>query len=181
MSRQVSTGVFNQKLWPGVGAAPYDDCVILADFMAAHAVRPELTLPSIAAYRAAAGVPDTDGKSEGLSLDDSIEAIRIVWPDLDAERYLGTWAGFLERAKTTNAVASVSVLSGALPTTLRYGFLLNHRITVFWTGSAWRVLNPLAPAHSKAKAIIEAALKLAMEKYPTAEAAAAIIFRPGAR
>lgn len=181
MTRQTSIGVLNQKLYPGVDPAGgpidvLDECVILADFMGIHAVRPEIYLPTIAQYRAAAGVPDVDGKSNGLSLDDSFEAITKLLPDVDVERYLGTWAGFLTKAKTTAAVASVSVLGSALPSRLRHTNL-NHRILAYWTGSAWHVLDPLAAPYSRARSITEAELKAAMAAYPTAEAAAAIILR----
>lgn len=67
MAPQVSTGVFSQRYWPGVGAGPLDDCGPLADLMALHAVAPAVLLPSVRTYRVRAGVPDTDTGSEGLA------------------------------------------------------------------------------------------------------------------
>lgn len=177
MSAKVSAGAYSQRFWPGIGGGSLDDCVILADFRAAHAQHPELTLPSIATYRARAGVPDFDDVSNGLSLDDSMEAIAATWPGIAVERWLGSWEGFAAKVKA-GAVASVSVLSSKLPTSLRYGFNLNHRITVYWNGSAWRILNPLAPPHSRPQTITESALRAAMAAYPTAEPACAVLFLP---
>lgn len=184
MGLQISTGVFNQALWPGIGGGPRDDCWVLADYMGAHAVAPELGLPSIARYRELANIagwkpvyPDTDA-TEGGALEHSLKAIRALWPDLDAELYRGTWEGFLARCPVGHC-ASVSVLAGRLPARLRYGFTGNHRILLVRTSSGPKVLDPLARAHSKAKAITLAELRAAMAAYPDAEAASAIIFHPG--
>lgn len=46
------------------------------------------------------------------------------------------------------------------------------------TLSLGSILNPLAPAHSRPKAITEAQVKLALEKYPSAEPACALMFPP---
>lgn len=176
-----SDGNFSQRYWPGIGGGYLDDCTILADFRAVRGRDPRRKLPSIATYRARAitpwtpaGVPDTDTASEGLSLEASLAAIEATWPDLPAELYRGSWSGFASAVKS-GAIASASVLSRSLPERHRYGFNLNHRVVFFWTGSGWRILNPLAPPHSKPKSISEEEVRIAMRDYPSAEAACAIL------
>lgn len=172
MSLQVSTGVLSQRYYPGVGTGPLDDCWALADLMALHAVAPTVALPTITAYRTRAGVPDTATGSEGGSLEDSVKGLRATWRG-SVELFRGEWAAFLARLKA-GAVASASVLSASLPKALRFGFYLNHRVTVFWAGSL-KVLNPLAPPHSRALSISEAALQEAMADYVSTEPACAVL------
>ena len=174
MGLQVSTGVLSQAWYPGIGEGPLDDCGPLADFMALHAVAPTVPLPTVRTYRTRAGVADTDTASEGLSLEDSEKAMRATWPAGNVELFRGLWSTFLARLKA-GWVASASVLSKSLPESLRFGFLRNHRITVFWNGSGLRVLNPLAPPHSRAKSITAAALQKAMADYVSTEPACALL------
>jgi hypothetical protein len=182
---QFSTGVFNQRLWPGVGTGPLDDCWVLADYMATHAVAPSYQLPTIEAYRKAANIegwqpvyPDTSA-SEGGALEHSHKALKALFPKLGGLVVLrrGDWAGFLAAVKAGHC-ASASVLSSALPTRLQFGFLGRHRITVYWSTAlgSLRVLNPLAPAHSRPRSITVAELSKAMAAYPDAEPASALIF-----
>lgn len=182
MPLQVSTGVFNQAKWPGRGTGPLDDCWVLADFMGIHAVAPELALPTISRYRQAANIdgwkpvyPDTD-VSEGGALEHSLKAIQVLWPTKMAatELYRGSWDRFIAKVKAGHP-ASCSVLSGSLPLALQFGFKLNHRVLVYWSGTTLRLLNPLAPPHSKPVAITLAALARAMADYAQAEPAGAII------
>jgi hypothetical protein len=173
MALQVSTGVLSQRYYPGVGPGPLDDCWALADLMALHAIAPEVSLPSVTTYRVRAGVPDTATGSEGGSLEDSLRALRASWHG-SAELFRGTFAAFLARLKA-GAVASASVLSGSLPSALRFGFLRNHRVMVFWSSTGLKVLNPLAPPHSRAKAISAAALQKAMADYVSTEPACALL------
>lgn len=182
MGLQVSTGVFSQVYWRGVGALPRDDCWVLADFMGVHAVAPHLGLPSIAAYRERANIagwkpvyPDT-AAIEGGALEHSRKAILALWPTMAAtELYRGTWAGFLAKVKAGHC-ASVEVRSGSLPLALQFGYLLNHRVFVYWNGTTLKLMNPLAKPHSASVAITEAALAKAMAAFPSAEAACAIVF-----
>lgn len=176
MLRTATFGVFSQAWWPGRGGGSLDDCGILADFMAAHIVGPDLPLPSMEEYRATMGVPDSDSAINGISLDDSIQGLRSHFPDLRVEKYQGDFATFIARVYA-GEVASASVLSGSLPAALQFGFKLNHRITIFWNGRALRVLNPLAPPHSRPKSITEAELRRAMAAYPYAEEANAVLVR----
>lgn len=180
---QFSIGVFNQKLWPGIGGGPLDDCWILSDFMALHAVDPAFNLPTIAAYRAAANIvgwkpvsPDTDAV-EGGALEHSLKALKALWPKGGnlVELRRGDFAGFLAKVKAGH-VGSAAVLSSALPASLQFGFLGRHRIVVYWNGTTLKILNPLARAYSRSVAITEAALRTAMAAYPDAEAASALLF-----
>jgi hypothetical protein len=162
----LSSGVFSQKYWPGVGDV--DDCWAMAALLAVHAVAPWVSLPKMTDYRAAAGNPDKPGPTGG-SLAHSAKAIRTLWPELGRLIKVidNAPSDAFNDAKKLDRVASVSVLSGALPPSLIFNFYLNHRITVFRGNSGWLAANPLAPPHSRWKPITKAALKLAMEKYPT--------------
>lgn len=181
--KQLSTGVFSQRYWPGVGAGPLDDCWLLGDLMAVHAADPTLRLVSAGTYRQAAYVPgivpvvpDTATGSEGGALEHSVAAIANLWPSLELRLYRGSWAGFLALIDA-GWIASASVLSGALPERLQFGFRRNHRVTVARTSAGLRLLNPLAPPHSKALAITADELRAAMAAYPSVEPACAVLVR----
>lgn len=182
---QVSAGVFSQRYWPGIGSGPLDDCWVLADFQALYGCDPRFTLPTIAAYRKAANIaqwkpvyPDTSA-SEGGALEHSEKALKALWPKGGAllQLYRGTWDGFLAAMKAGHG-ASVNVLSGALPASMQFGFLLNHRVYIYWSAglASLRIMNPLARPHSRPVSITQAALRTAMAAYPSAEPACALIF-----
>lgn len=164
----LSSGVFSQKMWPGVGDV--DDCWCLADLMAVHAVAPWASLPDITKYRAAAGNPDKPGPTGG-NIAHSTKAIRALYPKLaiftsTANAGPLTWAAFASKMKTGNRrAASLSVLSSALPPSLTFGFYGTHRVTVTYTGK-WRIANPLAQPHARWSVISEADLKRAVQAYP---------------
>lgn len=169
MNPHLSSGVFSQAWWPGNGGRPLDDCWALSDLMAVHAVAPWLSLPTIIEFRREAGNPDEAGVSDGGTIDQSYRAMRRLWPKLAALMTVQkgvSWETF-EAKITKDRTASLSVLSGALPTGLRYGFNGTHRVAVAKVDSGWLIANPLAPPHSRYRPITEAALKKAVLAYPT--------------
>lgn len=170
MNPHLSSGVFSQVWWPGNGGRPYDDCWVLADLMAIHAVAPWVSLPSVGGYRAAAGNPDEPNVPDGGTLRQSARAMRALWPALGRLITVhegSTWERFRDQM-TTDRVASVSLLSGALPPGYRYGFDGTHRVTIARVDSGWLFANPLAGPHSRYRSISGADLREAMTKYPAA-------------
>lgn len=168
MNPHLSSGIFSQVHWPGVGS-DRDECWALSDMMAVHAVAPWVSLPTAGVYRAAAGNPDDPGQ-DGGTLYQSAKAIRTLWPDLGKLIVVCegvSWATFKSRM-TKDKVASLSVLSGALPPSHTYGFYGNHRVAVALVDSGWKIANPLAPPHARWRDISESALRNAVEKYPAA-------------
>lgn len=166
MNPHLSSGVFNQTWWPGNGGPPYDDCWTLADMMAVHAVAPWVSLPTVIKYRAAAGNPDAPGVPDGGTIAQSAKAIRALWPEIGKLIHVisgGTWDAF-KSAMGTDKVCSLSVLSGSLPQ--NFGFKGNHRVAVAHVNSGWLIANPLAPPHSRWRAISEAEVKKAIADYP---------------
>ena len=165
MLPQFTTGVFNQKRWPRAGDT--DDCWVLADLMAIHSVAPWLRLPDVTKYRAAAGVPDLPGPTPG-NVTDSFKAIKKLYPRLGALvglRVGSSFANVLEDIQAGHP-ASISLLSGSLPKRLQFGFVGNHRVAVFWTGTELRLANPLARAHSRTKPISNDELHKAVKDHP---------------
>lgn len=160
---QTTVGVLNQARWPGAGDV--DDCWCLADFQALLAVAPWIVLPGIPAYRAAAGNPDLPGPTGG-TIAHSRRAIRALFPELDIEATDGemAWPALLELVRAGRP-ASLAVVSGALPPRLQFGFAGKHRVMVWSNGAELRVLNPLAPAHSRGLVIEPAALRNAVEAW----------------
>jgi hypothetical protein len=165
MVPQFTTGVFNQKRWPRAGDP--DECWMLADLMALHSVAPWLRLPSAKRYRAAAGNPDEEGPTPGTVRQSRI-ALETLYPtfrDVINVMKDEPFSEFLPELKSGRP-ASISVLSGALPGHLQFGFTGNHRVTVFWTGEKIRLANPLARAHSRSKVITEDELHTAVAAHP---------------
>lgn len=164
MQPQFSTGVFNQVRWPKAGDV--DDCWCLADMMAVHGVAPWLWLPTITDYRTAANKPDVPGEMNGGTVSDSARAIGVLWPRLPIELLNGgAWPDLLAKLKSARP-ASLSVLSGALPANLQFGFAGAHRVTVWWDGATLRLMNPLARPHARSKPITDDALKVAVDRHP---------------
>jgi hypothetical protein len=165
MFAQFTTGVFNQKRWPGVGDT--DDCWAIADLMAVHSVAPWLRLPNVPQYREKAGNPDLEGPTPG-SVRQSARAIRALYPkfgELIEVVRDGTWDDVSAKIRAGHP-ASMSVHSGSLPASLQFGFGGNHRVAVFWNGEHLRLANPLARAHSRSKRIAEEDLKGAVLAHP---------------
>jgi hypothetical protein len=169
MNPHLSSGVFTQSWWPGNGGRPYDDCWVLADLMAVHAVAPWVSLPNVIVYRREAGNPDEPNVPDGGTIDQSYRAMKRLWPELAAKITVlknVSWADF-EAKITKDRTASLSVLSSALPLSHQYGFKGTHRVAVAKVDSGWLSANPLAAPHARYRTITEAALKKAALDYPT--------------
>lgn len=166
MNPHLSSGVFYQKSWPGWGGDA-DDCWVLADLMAVHAVAPWVSLPAVNEYRKDAGNPDDPGQ-DGGTIDQSYRGMYANWPKIArlAKVLKGaSWETF-NAAMTKDRVASVSVLSASLPPALKYGFNGNHRVTFAKVDSGWYIANPLAPPHSRYRKITAAWVKKSVLDYP---------------
>lgn len=179
MDPQVSIGAFHQASWPGAGDV--DDCWAVADLQAVHAVAPWLLLPGVPAYRTAAGNPDMPGPTGG-TIADSQRAIRRLYPAIAAlSAFWGEGDGKtfdgLVLSLRQGRVASLALLSGALPPALRHGFAGVHRVAVFWSGGP-RILNPLAAAHSRPEAITASALQAACRAYDSTDIRAVLLPSP---
>lgn len=176
MNPSLSVGVLSQRYWPEIGLGPLDDCWVLADLMALHGVAPWSWLRDVAAYRKAAGVPDTATGSEGGSLEASLRAVRSLYPPIAAmtRLYRGSWAGF-DQLVRQGRTFSGSVLSASLPADFRFGFSGRHRIAGGWADE-YRVLNPLDTPHSKPRPIAPTALRKAFADYPDAAEVNALVF-----
>ena len=162
-----TTGVFNQKRWPGAGDT--DECWMLSDLMAIHSVAPWLRLPTVPQYRQAAGNPDKDGLTFG-SLEHSETAIKALYPEFAKVILLiknGSFAELMSRLIAGHPL-SLSVKSGALPQGLQFGYTGMHRVAVFFNGAEIRIANPLARAHSRSKPISEGALQAAVDAHDMA-------------
>lgn len=134
---------YSQVTWPGAGDV--DDCWVIAPYWALVASRSctRVQLPTITVFRAAAGVPDVQGKSNGGNNGQALVAIKAIFPKSGAYSYVGLPAGFYDRLKL-GQVASVSVNSALLPSSVQFGFLGNHQIAVALdTDGVPLVMNPL--------------------------------------
>jgi hypothetical protein len=138
----MSLGVFSQISWYGVG--DIDECWIIATYWAlvATGVMTREQLPSIAEFREAAGRPDKPGASGGNNYV-IMKALKTMAPDADASLFIGGMANFTKQLKL-GYVASLSVLSGALPAYLRFGFSGAHQVSVYYKAGKFYVANPLA-------------------------------------
>jgi len=175
-----SLGVFNQVHWPGVGDV--DECWIVATYWAlvAAGILTREQLPSIRAFRAAAGVPDRPGPTGG-GYADIMRALKKLVPNSGAVLYTGTATGFIKYLQR-GYVASLFVLSKNLPKYLQFGFTgtrsrvvirdgkkyvvtekvyTGHQVSVFMRGDKIYIMNPLAPEGSALLPITLAQLKRA--------------------
>lgn len=132
-------GVFNQTTWPGVGDV--DDCQVIASFwaMVASGDIARRDLPSVTAFRAAAGVPDQPGAT-GITNAQALRGIRVYVPR--ALSYVGSYTGFVAWL-ARGAIATVSVKSSELPAHLRFGFMGNHQVGMAMPDRFLRIMNPL--------------------------------------
>jgi len=166
--------VFNQRAWPGAGDV--DDCWVLSAIQCVNVVAPWLALPTVPAFRKAAGDPD-DGKNDGGNLAEISLGIRTTWPvlagRLQAQRGVAwaTLAGLLLEHRP----ASIAVVSSKLPPRLRYGFQGLHQVTLAVSGQQPLLANPLAPPHSRWDRVTLAELQPAILAYGQAKAG-----KPGA-
>jgi hypothetical protein len=153
-------GVYNQVTWPGVGDA--DDCWVIATFwsLVAGGVLSKDQLPSVRAFREAAGVPDRRGKADGGNNAQILRALRKLAPKSGAYLYSSGMSGFVTALKK-GYVASVSVRSGMLPKNMQFGFKGAHQISVVAKDGKLYVMNPLAQSGSALMEISEADLRRA--------------------
>lgn len=166
MQPQTSIGVANQQLWPKAGDT--DDCFALATMQAVLAVAPWERMPNIRKFRELAGNPDVPGQPDGGTIRQCAKAIRALWPGLGklitvTEGLLGKGA-VLQRIEA-GQVGMCFVDSGELPVDQQYGFTGGHAIAVAFDGQ-FKIANPLAPAHSRWKAIGRDRLATAIGKFP---------------
>lgn len=154
-------------LWPIItqvgypGAGDIDDCAIVATFWAARAAGYTGSLPTVAEFRAAAGVPDKPGPTGLLNTQ--------VWRGVQGTvlatlhpimRAMQPWDVFADALKR-GEIASVALDSSKLPSSLRYGFLGAHRVGLAWR-NRWLLANPLGPDQSAPLPIAEDTLKAAI-------------------
>lgn len=137
-----SLGVFNQASWSGVGDV--DECWIIATYwpLVAAGVMTRDQLPSIAAFRRAAGRPDKKGPSGGNN-DDLLKALKVFAPTADIKSFDGTLNAFSKQL-AFGYIASVSLLSKYLPAYLRFGFDGAHQVSIFLQSGKFYLMNPLA-------------------------------------
>jgi hypothetical protein len=135
-------GAYNQVKWPGVG--DIDECWIIATYWAlvAAGVTTRDQLPTIDAFRAAAGVPDRPGPTGG-SYRNIMKALKKLFPYSGATTYVGYWQGFMSYMKK-GYIASLFVYSVFLPKYLQFGFWGKHQVAVVMQGGKLFVMNPLA-------------------------------------
>ena len=147
----------NQLTYWGIG--DYNECSIIAAYWAARAAGFTGTLPTIAAFKQAAGVT---GQVMGHSAAEIGSG--LVGTSLAVMKPLvmqgAAWTDFVAAMKA-GGTASLSVDSALLPSELRFGFYGTHSIGVVYAAGQWYVANPLAPDKSAPLPISEAALKVA--------------------
>lgn len=137
-----SLGVFNQGAWSGVGDV--DECWIIATYwalVAAGVMRRE-DLPTIREFRDAAGRPDKPGASGGNNKNLML-ALKTLIPQADATMFVGGVAAFT-KALQRGYIASLSVLSSALPKYLQFGFKGSHQVSIYYKAGKFYLANPLA-------------------------------------
>jgi NAD-dependent oxidoreductase involved in siderophore biosynthesis len=139
--------VFNQVRWPLAGDT--DDCWVVATIQAVNAVAPWLNLPSVRAFREAAGDPD-NGVRDGGNVTEIMDGIRGTWPAIAGSIKSirqQPWATLVSHL-TAGRPVSVAVKSSLLPARLQYGFGGAHQICIVRKGVRFLLANPLAPVYS---------------------------------
>lgn len=150
-------GVFSQLIWEGV--FDIDECWIIATYWAlvATGVMTRAELPSIKAFRAAAGrLDDPTHKSPGNN-SNLLKALGKLAPNADAQLFVGGLSAFAKKLQQ-GYVASLSVESKYLPEYLKFGYDGLHQISVIVQGGKYYVMNPLAKEGSALLQISAAAL-----------------------
>jgi hypothetical protein len=154
--------VANQGKFPGAG--DLDDCWIVATWMCANGVRPDIAKGDITWMRGAAGDPD-DGIADGGSNTEILKMCRRMWPDIEVTDVAGReWDWLLNRLRADVRPVSLAVLSSELPRALRFGFQGPHQVS-FWheSGDFW-FANPLAPEGSRPLAVQPADIRPAAKR-----------------
>lgn len=121
--------VINQAKYPGVGDV--DDCNVIVPFwslLASGTERTRAKLPTVTAFRAAAGVPDKPGPN-GLTNAQALQAINKLYPDAEAFSFVRNHERFVKHLNN-GAVASVSIKNNLLPTNMQFGFSGAHQIGI---------------------------------------------------
>lgn len=139
--------VINQRQYPGVGDV--DDCNVIVPFwcLIASGERTRETLPSVKAFRAAAGVPDRPGAT-GLTNAQALQAVNKLAPESEAFSFVRNHERFMKHLDR-GTVASVSVDSKLLPVDMQYGFTGTHQIGIVRNprkvaSGYYLMMNPLA-------------------------------------
>jgi len=154
-----SLGVYNQVHWPGVGDV--DDCWVISTFwvLVAAGILTRDQLPSVHAFRDAAGVPDKPGPTGGSNAE-IVRALNKLTPEAGARLFSGNLSGFVHTLKS-GYIASLAVNSMYLPSYLRFGFKGRHQIAVVYQNGKLYVMNPLAKEGSSLLQISQVDLALA--------------------
>lgn len=140
------------------GAGDIDDCWIVATLTCVHNLVPLLKLPTVPEFRAAAGKPDVQGRSDGGTRTDIVRGLRNLYPKIPMTSSYVRWHVFKGLMKP-GRVASIAVASAYLPSALRYGFNGAHQIAVEQISDGrWVILNPLAKKGTAPQAISESTL-----------------------
>jgi len=172
MSRNPLHGVLNQTHYPGsVPPGDWDnrdsdECWLIATYLAEVMAgwRTVDELPTIRAFRAAAGVPDHPNQADGGTNAQIAKAIAALQPDIKILRLEKPWEDVLDLLHA-GWIASLAVWSGLLPSAYRYGFFKGHQVTISWDGHNLRLANPLAPQGSEPQVIPAGALIPAAEAF----------------
>lgn len=162
-------GAINQDQ-PELHPGDTDDCVAVAANQAARAVGGAVvTVPQ---FRSAAGRPDVQGQSNGMTVDDLMKAALKLWPKLRITKSSPQWNTFRVAVKDQGRVFAIAVLNDKLPKNMRYGFVsrpgqpalheISGRYVKTTSGGQWYVITPLQPKGSNAFPISEAVLKAAV-------------------
>jgi hypothetical protein len=156
--------VENQVYAPGVG--DIDDCfaVALRRAMRASGLQPA----SIAAIRAAAGVPDEPGPTGATPSQVYAAARELARP---ARPWLVRGFEHVVACLGAGKSAVIFYRAGRLPPAYRYGFTGDHAGGLEIDGGTLYLSDPLAPDGSPPRAISASALRLAMEAFPDGAAA----------
>lgn len=132
----------SQRGYPGAG--DIDDCVPVATIQAYAAEPDHRPLPDVPTFRRAAGVPDKPGPTP-MTVTQAGVAVHKLWPELRITAARFTWPNFGHAMEGGRRPAMVTLLSGALPAPLQYGFKGGHAVCVFFQDGKWWIVNPLQP------------------------------------
>lgn len=158
------------------GVGDIDECAIIASFWAARQAGFTGRLPTISEFRRVAGRPDRPG-STGMHNSQIWKGVLGTGLGVGATQLKSgtTWSSFLQQMRI-GAAASVSIVSGALPTGYRYGYQGRHQVGLVWENGQWYIADPLAPDGSGPIAISEAALKKAIFAYSGLNKVTGVLF-----
>lgn len=149
----------NQVTAPGAGDV--DDCWAVALRRAIRQVG--LPAPSIAAIRAAAGVPDIPGQPDGATPAQVLRAARALAP-LAKPVLLRGFDTIYGELRFSSAV--IFYRAGRPPAPYQYGFTGLHSGGLDLRGTDFYIADPLAHDGTAPKRISDSALRPAMEAFP---------------